>query len=33
LRWNPETERFIGDPQADAMIARPMRAPWTLDCV
>jgi predicted dehydrogenase len=30
LRWNPDTERFIGDPQADAMIARPMRAPWTL---
>lgn len=31
LRWNPETERFIGDPAADALIAKPMRAPWTLD--
>jgi predicted dehydrogenase len=31
LRWNPETERFIDDPEADALISRPMRAPWTLD--
>jgi predicted dehydrogenase len=28
LRWNPQTERFVGDPQADRMLARAMRAPW-----
>jgi len=32
LRWNPDAERFVGDRQADAMIGKPMRAPWTLDC-
>jgi len=28
LRWNPETERFIGDDQANRMLCRAMRAPW-----
>ncbi len=30
VRWNPETERFIDDPEANAMISRKMRAPWSL---
>lgn len=30
LRWNPEAERFPDDPTANAMLDRPMRAPWTL---
>jgi hypothetical protein len=29
LHWNPVTERFT-DARANAMIARPMREPWTL---
>jgi predicted dehydrogenase len=28
LKWNPQAERFIGDLQADCMLARPMRSPW-----
>lgn len=30
LRWDPERERFIDDPEADAMLSRAMRAPWHL---
>jgi len=30
LRWDPDRERFIDDPEADRWIARPMRAPWRL---
>ena len=30
LKWNPETERFIGDDEANAMLARPQRAPYAL---
>jgi len=30
LRWNPETECFLNDPEADAMISREMRVPWSL---
>jgi len=28
LRWNPDTEQFIGDDQANKMLWRPMRSPW-----
>lgn len=31
LKWDPETETFIGDKEANEMRSRPMRAPWTLD--
>ena len=30
VKWNPECERFVNDPEADRMISRPMRAPWRL---
>ncbi len=30
LRWNPEQEKFIDDEEANGMLSRPMRAPWTL---
>ena len=28
IRWDPETERILGDPEASRMLSRPMRAPW-----
>jgi predicted dehydrogenase len=30
LKWDPVTERFENDDQANAMLTRPMRKPWTL---
>jgi predicted dehydrogenase len=30
LKWNPETERFIGDDEANARLARPQRAGFML---
>jgi predicted dehydrogenase len=30
LQWDPATERFIDDPEADRMLARAMRSPWRL---
>lgn len=30
LNWDPERERFVGDEEADSMIGRAMRAPWSL---
>ena len=30
LRWALETERFVGDPEANRMLTRAMRAPWHL---
>ena len=30
VRWDPDAERFVGDPEADRMLSRAMRAPWSL---
>jgi len=30
LRWDRRAERFVNDAAANNMIARAMRAPWTL---
>ena len=30
LQWDPDTESFIDDPEANAMRSRPQREPWSL---
>ena len=30
IRWDVETERIIGDPEADALCLKPYRKPWSL---
>ena len=30
IRFDPKTERIIGDPEADRMLGRPLRPPWRL---
>jgi len=30
LRWNPEEEHFVDDPEAGRLLSRPMRSPWHL---
>ncbi|NLF69083.1 MAG: Gfo/Idh/MocA family oxidoreductase [Candidatus Anammoximicrobium sp.] len=30
LRWDPAAEQFVGDDEANALLGRPMREPWTL---
>jgi len=31
IKWNPDTEEIIGDPQASAMLGKSYREPWTLE--
>jgi predicted dehydrogenase len=30
LKWDPQRERFVNDPEADRFIMRPLRSPWTV---
>jgi myo-inositol 2-dehydrogenase / D-chiro-inositol 1-dehydrogenase len=30
LKWDPTTERFVGDNQANQLLSAPMRSPWHL---
>ncbi len=30
LKWNPEREEFVNDPEASALLTRPMRGPWVV---
>jgi hypothetical protein len=30
VRWDPKTETFPGDAEANGLLSSPMRAPWTL---
>ena len=30
LRWDPKAERFVNDPEADRLLWRPTRQPWSL---
>ena len=31
IRWDAEKEQVIDDPEANALVTKPYRAPWTLD--
>ncbi len=33
IRWDPEKEEIVGDPEAASMLRRPYRAPWSLEDV
>jgi len=30
IRWDPDKEQVVGDDQAAAVLARPLRPPWHL---
>jgi len=30
LKWDPQAERFVADPEADKMVGRKQREPWTI---
>ena len=31
VKWNPKTERFVNDAEADKLLSAPMRGAWTLN--
>lgn len=33
LKWNPDTEQFVGDDEANRWLSREMHKPWTYDSV
>ena len=33
LNWDPVKEQFVGDAEANSMIARPMRKPYDYDMI
>jgi hypothetical protein len=33
LQWDPQKEQFVGDDEANKMVAREQRKPWTYDAV
>jgi hypothetical protein len=33
LHWDPQTERFVNDDQANNLLSRPQRAPYGTDYV
>jgi hypothetical protein len=30
IQWDPKAEKVVGDPQADALVTKKYRKPWTL---
>jgi len=30
IRWDPDQEQILGDDEAQALLSRPLRAPWHL---
>jgi hypothetical protein len=30
IRWDPAAEEVVGDPEANRLLSRPYRAPWSL---
>lgn len=31
IRWDAEKEQVLGDPEANALVTKPYRAPWKLE--
>jgi len=31
VRWDGEKQQVVGDPEADALVTKPYRAPWKLE--
>jgi hypothetical protein len=31
VHWDPDSEKFVDDPEANRYLSRPMRSPWHLN--